>query len=210
MYQRDVIFRRRRWLLLVVAMGVLIVAGWVWCEAQREASQDDAIRSAASRYEIDPALVKAVVWRESRFNPLARGRAREIGLMQLREEAAQEWADAEQIDGFVHEHCYNARTNVLAGAFYLKKLMKRYRNTDDPVPYALADYNAGRANVLKWNRGTASTNSMDFIAQIGFPSTKQYVQAVMRRSQRYQTWGRMGFLFGSSDSLNPWMLAILD
>jgi soluble lytic murein transglycosylase len=199
MYQRDVILRRRKWLLLIVAMGAMIFGGWLWYEAQREASQDDVIRAAASRYEIDPALVKAVVWRESRFNPLARGRAQEIGLMQLREEAAQEWADAERIEGFVHEHCFSARTNVLAGAFYLKKLLRRYRNTDNPVPYALADYNAGRANVLKWNRGTASTNSTDFIAQIGFPGTKQYVQAVMRRTRRYQTWGRIGFLFGSSE-----------
>ena len=54
--------------------------------------------------------------------------------------------------------------------------MKRYQRTDDPIPYALADYNAGRANVLRWNGGTASTNSAAFtLRQIGFPGTGQYV-----------------------------------
>jgi len=41
---------------------------------------------------VEPALIKAVAWRESKFDTHARGRAGEIGLMQLREEAAQEWA----------------------------------------------------------------------------------------------------------------------
>jgi soluble lytic murein transglycosylase len=151
-----------------------------------ERSQNIPIRAAALKYGLDPALVKAVVWRESRFNPAARGKAREIGLMQLREEAAQEWADTEKIETFEHEHCVDPQTNTLAGTHYLKKLLKRYANTDNPVPYALADYNAGRGNVLKWNGGGAATNSALFIEQIGFPGTKAYVKAVMRRSLRYR------------------------
>jgi soluble lytic murein transglycosylase len=106
--------------------------------------------------------------------------------MQLREEAAQEWADAERLDKFAHEHCLDPGTNTMAGAFYLHKLLKRYRNADDPVPFALADYNAGRANVLKWLTGPAATNSAVFIEQIGFPSTREYVKVIMRRAKRYR------------------------
>ena len=174
---------------------VLLLCGWAgywWWEGRLERSQDAPIHSAAQRYGVDPALVKAVVWRESRFNPYARGRAREIGLMQIQEVAAQEWADAEHIETFEHEHCFNPLTNTLAGTWYLKKLLKRYTQTDNPIPYALADYNAGRGNVLKWKTGEAATNSMAFIDQIGFPSTREYVKSVMRRSLRYQ-----GFLAGS-------------
>ncbi len=54
------------------------------------------------------------------------------------------------------------------------------------MTYALADYNAGRANVLKWNIAAASTNSAAFIEQIGFPSTKFYVKSVMRRYEHYR------------------------
>jgi soluble lytic murein transglycosylase len=158
-----------------------------WWRANRlEHSQDAPIREAARRYGVEPALVKAVVWRESRFNPAVRGRAQEIGLMQLQEIAAQEWADAEHIAGFEHEHCFDPGTNTLAGTWYLKKLLRRYTKTDNPVPYALADYNAGRGNVLKWNSAEASTNSVAFIERIGFPGTKAYVKSVMVRYDYYK------------------------
>ena len=177
-------WRRLRWIgLLLLLVGA--VAYW-WREGQLERSQDGAIRAAAQQYGVESALVKAVVWRESKFDTRARGRAGEIGLMQLREEAAREWADAERVGGFEHEHCLDARTNTLAGTWYLKKLLKRYRQADNPVPYALADYNAGRGNVLKWLSGAAATNNALFIEQIGFPATKEYVQSVMRRYGRYR------------------------
>ena len=106
--------------------------------------------------------------------------------MQLREPAAREWAEAERRAGFAHEDCLDPATNTLAGTWYLRKLLRRYPDADDPTPYALADYNAGRANVLKWNRGGAATNSALFIAQIGFPGTRAYVKAVLRRYARYR------------------------
>jgi len=170
-------------LLLLAAVGVGL---WVWRQGRLERSQDKVILAAARKYGVDPALVKAVVWRESRFNPLARGHAQEIGLMQLQEIAAQEWADHEGLTSFEHEHCLDPGTNTLAGTFYLSKLLRRYTNTDNPVPYALADYNAGRGNVVRWNNGTAATNSAEFIRQIGFPGTSNYVVAVMRRQQHYR------------------------
>jgi len=68
----------------------------------------------------------------------------------------------------------------------LEKLLRRYPQTDNPIPYALADYNAGRGNVLKWNKGEAATNSEIFIQQIGFPGTSNYVRAVMEKLVQYR------------------------
>ena len=175
--------------LLMVSVLCLVGVGaacWWWWQRRLEHSQDGPIRSAARHYALEPGLIKAVVWRESRFHPHARGRAEEIGLMQVQENAALEWAEAEHITNFVHEQCFDPVTNTLAGTWYLRKLLRRYAQTDDPVPYALADYNAGRANVLKWNRGAASTNSALFIQQIGFPGTRDYVRAVVGRWARYR------------------------
>jgi peptidoglycan lytic transglycosylase len=176
-------WRRLPW----IGVLLLIIGAVAYCyrKEQLERSQDSAIQTAAQRYSVEPALIKAVVWRESKFHAQARGLAGEIGLMQLREEAAQEWADAERLDGFEHENCLDALTNVLAGTWYLKKLLKRYTQTDNPVPYALADYNAGRGNVLKWLNGPAATNSAVFVEQIPFPGTKEYVQSVMHRRETY-------------------------
>jgi soluble lytic murein transglycosylase len=178
--------KRRRLLSAIVLLLTLAVVSYWFRKGKLERSQDAAIRSAAQRYGVEAALIKAVVWRESKFDAGARGRAGELGLMQLREEAAQEWADSEHLSGFEHEHCLNARTNTLAGTWYLKKLLKRYQQTDDPVPYALADYNAGRGNVLKWLNGQAATNSADFLEQIAFPGTREYVLSVMQRREKYE------------------------
>ena len=178
-----------KWRRLPLVLLVLLAGGlgvYWWWEGRLERSQDGPIRAAARRYGLEPALVKAVVWRESRFHPRARGRAQEIGLMQLREIAAQEWADTERIASFEHEHCLDPRTNTLAGTWYLRKLLGRYTPTDNPLPYALADYNAGRANVLKWNHGAGATNSAAFIEQIGFPGTRAYVKTVLGRYDWYR------------------------
>jgi soluble lytic murein transglycosylase len=172
------------WLFALLLPGSAVL--YWWWDGRLERSQDVPIRAAARRYGLEPALVKAVVWRESRFNPQALGRVGEIGLMQLREEAAREWAEAERIAGFAHEHCFDPATNTLAGTWYLRKLTRRYVQTDNPLAYALADYNAGRGNVLKWNKGPAATNSAVFIDSIGFPSTRTYVRSVLRRYEHYR------------------------
>lgn len=178
---------RRKWLPLVALVLVVdAIGGWLYYRWQREHSQDAVIRAAAARYAVDGALVKAVVWRESWFDPEARGKAGEIGLMQIREPAAREWAEAEHIAGFQHEHILDPGSNTLAGAWYLAKLLRRYPHTDDPVPYALADYNAGRGHVLRWNQGAAATNSQQFLAQMTFPGTRRYIQTVVERRARYR------------------------
>ena len=180
---------------MIQIIALLVVGGamiYLWREERREERYTPQIRVAAGRYGVDPLLVKAVVWRESRFNPNARGTSGEIGLMQIQEIAAQEWADAEHNLGFIHTHCFDPGTNTLAATFYLAKLLKRYSKTDNPVPYALSDYNAGRGNVLKWNNGAAATNSVAFIEQIGFPGTRVYVKSVMRRREIYRFLSRFG------------------
>jgi soluble lytic murein transglycosylase len=179
---------QRRWLWLLWL--VLLIDGAVffwWRHRQSERRYDRHIQQAASRYDVDPALVKAVIWRESSFDAKARGLAGEIGLMQIRAPAAEEWAQAEQIRPFTHGHLIDPATNTLAGAWYLSKLLKRYRQADNPLPYALADYNAGRTHVLRWMEGTiAKTNSRQFLAQMDFPGTQKYVQSVIKRYGYYR------------------------
>ena len=179
----------KRPLAIAVALLLLLagVGGYWWWYQWRDHSQDVPILAAARRYGVDPALVKAVVWRESRFNPRARGSRGEIGLMQIiPAAAAKDWATAERISSFRPEHLLDPATNTLAGAWYLEKLLKRYIQTDNPLPYALADYNAGRGNVLKWEHGSALTNSAAFMAQINFPGTKSYVRTVLHRYEHYR------------------------
>jgi soluble lytic murein transglycosylase len=183
----------RRWILFSILILILATAAWACHQARIESRYAAQILAAAERYRVDPLLIRAVVWRESRFRADARGTRGEVGLMQIREDAAREWADAERIPPFAFEHCLEPGTNLLAGTYYLAKLLKRYGATDDPVPYALADYNAGRSNVLKWNQAAASTNSEVFLGHIGFPSTKGYVQSIRRRCRLYRFLAQFGW-----------------
>ena len=172
-------------LFLAGIVGLCVFLGWFW-KVRPQHRYDEFIRLAGRRYNLEPALIKAVIWQESKFDPYVRGRAGEIGLMQVREPAAFEWADAEKLRGFNHEEITDPQKNILCGSFYLSKVMKRYTNTDNPIPYALADYNAGRTHVLRWNKGAAKTNSAAFLAQMDFPGTRQYAINVMKQYEHYK------------------------
>lgn len=181
--QHSILRRRVLWSIGLV----LLVAGLVdwWHERHKEHRYDSKIVQLSQRYSVDPALVKAVVWRESRFNPKVRGRVGEIGLMQVRSLTALEWAREQRQKSFAG-NLFEVDTNLQIGTWYLAKLLKRYSRTDNPAAYALADYNAGRNNVLRWNKGPAQTNSTIFLAQITFPATQEYVRSIIKRSGKYQ------------------------
>jgi soluble lytic murein transglycosylase len=178
---------KRRWLILFLLVLLLGAGGGYWRYlVWRDHSQDAPILVAARRYGVEAALVKAVVWRESRFNAGARGSRGEFGLMQVLPKAAgRDWAVAEHAE-LMPEALLDPRTNTVVGAWYLERLLKRYAQTDRPMAYVLADYNAGRGNVLKWMQGAGATNSAVFLEQIGFPSTRNYVVSVLRRYEYYR------------------------
>ncbi|MFM1768756.1 MAG: hypothetical protein RJA22_1285 [Verrucomicrobiota bacterium] len=181
----DWIQRYKWWLFAVIAMGtaLLAVEGW---RARREQSQDGVILAAAARHGVPPALVKAVVWQESWFNPQAVGTRGEVGLMQVREPTARDWATATRARYLAFGQMFNPGWNTDCGAWYLRKHLDRYRHTDNPLPYALAAYNAGPGNAAKWAKGAGATNSTVFLQQMDFPSTRRYVDSVMQRQRRYE------------------------
>ncbi len=174
---------------VVVLMGLAVVAAW-WIasvRSYREQRFDAIIQQAAQRYGVEAALIKAVIWNESRFNAGARGGAGERGLMQIQEMAAIDWSSSQSIVGFEAEHLIDPTTNIMAGTWYLSRLSQRYQTTDNPLAYTLADYNAGRSNVRKWMKSPgAETNSGVFLEQIEFPSTRHYVGAVLKRLEHYR------------------------
>jgi soluble lytic murein transglycosylase len=174
-------------MLAVVGIGLGVVLGWQWRRIrQGDHRHDQMIGQVAREHGLPPALVKAVVWKESRFRAWARGGKGELGLMQVTEMAAQEWADRRRDGDFRHEHTLDAVTNLHAGCFYLAKVTRRYLGTDRPYAYALADYNAGRGNVLRWMEGEARTNSAAFLGAMTFPGTRDYVESILARAPEYE------------------------
>lgn len=173
-------------LLSTPVAGLLLGNKYWWRVRQREKEFEPQIAKAAAKYRVDPLLVKAVIWQESKFDRNARGRAGEIGLMQIMPLTAEEWGEAQRIQNFSPNHIWEPSQNIEAGAWYLAKCLKRYTNTDNAIVYALADYNAGRTHVLRWNKGAAATNSAVFLARMDYPGTKKYALSVLERYEYYK------------------------
>src|SRR3982074_2838644 len=108
---------------------------------------DSLIVKAAREYNLDPRLVKAVVWRESRFQADMKGRNGERGLMQVTEVAARDWAIAKGFANFRADELLVPETNLEVGGWYLSKAVQRWNAADDALPFALAEYNAGKSRV---------------------------------------------------------------
>ena len=181
----ELIKRYKWWLFAIIFLGGLATIYERW-RSYREHSQDKVILAAAARHGVEPALIKAVVWRESWFNPNASGSRGEVGLMQIMKPTAEDWAKAERVHLFTYFQLYDPARNTQCGAWYLRRLLQRYRAADNPLPYALAAYNAGPGNVAKWSKGIAATNSAEFLKQMDFPGTKKYVESVTRRYRHYR------------------------
>ena len=124
-----------------------------WLSPARFQQYDPLIRAVSSANELDPMLVKAVVWRESRFDPQKLGGAGERGLMQVSEIAAREWAQENRIENFRVEELFDPKTNLEAGAWYLHRAMLHWQKAHDPTPFALAEYNAGASRAQRWAGG---------------------------------------------------------
>ena len=164
-----------------------------WISPARFHSQDRLIRAVAAQHQLDPMLVKAVVWRESRFDPQKVGTAGERGLMQVSEKAASEWAAENKVENFRADDLFEAKTNLEAGSWYLHRAMERWKSQSDPIPFALAEYNAGGSRAQRWAGGDAAPPlaAKDFLAHIDFPATRKYVESIIDRYKFYKQRGRM-------------------
>lgn len=148
----------------------------------RYSEHDGLIANAAEKYAVDPLLVKAVVWRESRFTPSKIGGSGERGLMQVGEAVARDWAAAHKIEVFVYADLFDAKTNLEAGTWHLSRALEHWKDRDDPLPFALAEYNAGRSRVEKWAADGADAQRM---MRAAAGSTRRYVDDIVRRYRSY-------------------------
>lgn len=200
-------FRLVRNVLVVLILAALAAGGLFICTSPdplyaaqeliafpRYHRYDPLIVQVGKKYGVDPMLIKAVIWRESAFRPDKVGTHGERGLMQIMPAAAGDWARQNKRPTFVDTDLFSPQVNIEAGAWYLKKGLQRYAGKDDPVTFALAEYNAGQSRVAKWvddtNQGSSATAG-DLRDTISFPGTRGYVDAIIDRYHFYQKQGHL-------------------
>lgn len=174
-------------ILILLPLTILAVwGGWMFRFELAYLRFREAIDPASIRYGVPPSLMASLIWQESRFHPCRRGKAGEIGLVQILPSTAREWAAAEKVQGFCSADLFYPSTNVLAGAWYLGRALQRWRSRNDPLPCALAEYNAGASNAQRWDRDAAA-RSIPFVQAITYPATRRYVTEI---AERHRNFGR--------------------
>jgi soluble lytic murein transglycosylase len=176
--------------LLALRSGDAFYSFYEWVSPARFQQYDPLISSVAAEHQLDPMLVKAVVWRESRFDRQKVGSAGERGLMQVAPKAATEWAHEHKVADFKPDQLLDPQTNLEAGSWYLRRAIDHWQNESDPLPFALAEYNAGASRVQRWV-GADGANANDFLGHIDFPATRNYVRSILDRYAFYKRRGRM-------------------
>ena len=184
---------RRRRLILVATAALLgaVVAGVVTGagpleDAVREITlplhHEDVIRQQASDKDIDPALIAAVIYEESRFRDQT-SRAGARGLMQITPDTADFIARHSGGYRFKQSDLATPQINISYGSYYLRYLIDHY---DGSEPLAVAAYNAGLGNVDRWVAKAGGASAFKSAEHIPFPETRAYVDNVMERRGEYR------------------------
>jgi soluble lytic murein transglycosylase len=171
-----------RFALSGVVLLAALVAGLFYVETSKPSwyariryplEYDHIVRGYAEQRNIDPALLAAVIYRESKFDPDARSSSGALGLMQLLPDTAKGIALYTGGGRFVVDDLYDPDINVRYGSFYLRRLLDKYGD----VRLALAAYNAGQANVDQW--------IAEGEEEIPFPETREFVDNVLEARDVY-------------------------
>ena len=126
----------------------------------------------AENYGLEPQLVAAVIYQESKFDADAVSSSGAVGLMQLLPSTGQGIAERTGGDSWTPEDLHNPELNVRYGSWYLRHLLDKYGNEE----FALAPYNAGQSNVDRWREQGVG---------IQFPETRHYVHRVQELKAVY-------------------------
>jgi soluble lytic murein transglycosylase len=186
--------RTAQWLTLALALGAIGSAAFIYVRwLYREQRFNRLIEEIAPKHGVDKFLVKAIVRRESGFDPFAYGRAGEIGLMQVTYGAGLDWARATGRKDFGRDLLWDPRVNIEAGTWYLARALRRWIDKDpqERLPFALAEYNAGFGNVQRWLPRGRDTTAEEFMAAITIPSVREYIETVRSYYEHYRVRGTL-------------------
>ena len=176
--------RRRRTLAALIVLGgaavaLVMVVRPVVDDALKEITlplrHEDVIRQQAREKNLDPALVAAVIYRESKFRDVTSD-AGAKGLMQILPDTAKFIAFKSGGSQFEVRDLGTPQINIAYGTWYLRYLIDRY---DGNTIAAIAAYNAGHQNVDRWGGKDLR------LSDIQFPETSDYTRDVLEKRDEY-------------------------
>lgn len=177
--------RARRLLAFLIVVGALVAVGLAVHQSKPAwyarfwypLEYDAAINRDARLNGLDPALVAAVTWRESDFDPTANSPRGAVGLMQVLPSTARFIESQDDPPPGRAIELADPEVNISFGSWYLRYLIDLHGGS---VPAALAAYNGGPENLRQWRAAAAAKGvELRIPEDIPFPETRQYVTDVM-------------------------------
>jgi len=185
---------KRRRLGALIALAVVLAAGLAALvtglgplgETIREITlplkHEDIIRQQAQDKELDPSLIAAVIYEESRFRDQT-SHAGARGLMQITPDTADFIARDSGGYRFEQEDLATPQINIAYGSYFLRYLLDHYDGDEEA---ALAAYNAGITNVDGWVEEAGGIDSFEVESHVPYPETRAYVENVLERRGDYR------------------------
>lgn len=172
--------------LVVLGVGVVLLAPLVNRAIQHfelPLAYSSIIREEAAAKHVDPALIAAVIYAETRFRPRTSPTGAE-GLMQIEPATARFLAHRSGGYAFQVADLGAPQVNIAYGTYYLRYLLNAYRGSK---VLALAAYNGGETNVDNWLTAARAEHRRLTINSIPIAQTRAYVGEVLNKQRAYRT-----------------------
>jgi soluble lytic murein transglycosylase len=141
------------------------------------------IRQQARAKHLEPALVAAVIYAETRFRPRTSSTGA-LGLMQIEPATAKFLAHRSGATTFTVADLATPQVNIAYGAYYIRYLLNLY---DGNLVMTLAAYNGGETNVDNWVTRVRAAHQRFTVDDIPISETRLYVIEVMAKQQAYRS-----------------------
>jgi soluble lytic murein transglycosylase len=182
--------RRRRVLAVLGGIGAAVLVAVLVAPLFQKAIRDltlplthsDIIRQQAAEKHLDPALIAAVIYAETKFDARTSPTGA-LGLMQIEPQTAEFLAHRSGATSFSIADLGTPQVNIAYGSYYLRYLIDHY-NGD--IMLALAAYNAGQTNVDRWSANARASGGTMSVDEIPFPETRAYVARVLQAQRDYR------------------------
>ncbi len=180
----------KRFRALILLMIFVLIAGWFLifympdkaAEYIYQTDFEEYVEKYSDEFNVDPALVYAVIKVESNFNPSAVSDVGAIGLMQMIEDSFDWVAWKLGRDDLDYEDLYDPEYAVMFGSYMVGYLYDRYKS----VELTAAAYHAGMGKVDEWiESGLVDPQNVD-ISDISGKNTAHYVSKILRAYEHYK------------------------
>jgi len=165
-----------RYAIFVIVTGLIL---WLAKTSVGPISCIPIVYKSAQKYNMDPALIMAVIEVESKFKRKAVSKAGAIGLMQIMPKTAKSISRELNIKKYNKNSLYNPGINIRIGTYYLKKLLVEFNNDID---LSLGAYNAGMGNIKKWQKQKK---------EIPFEETRTFIKRVKSARIKYKVLSKL-------------------